>query len=65
MALRIEETLSIYFPNEKDEVLLDPLIFGDFKNALNDDIKIKLYEEYETYEAVQRMFIEVTQNQKL
>jgi len=58
--MRIEETLLIFFPNEKDEVLTNPLIFGDFKDALNEDVPIKLYEDYQTYEAVLKMFIEVT-----
>jgi len=58
--MRLEETLGIYFPNEKDEVLINPLIFGDFKYALNEDIPIKLYEDYQTYEAVLNMFVEVT-----
>lgn len=58
--MRIEETLLIFFPNEKDEVLTNPLIFGDFKDALNEDVTIKLYEDYQTYEAVLKMFIEVT-----
>jgi len=60
MIMRIEETLGIYFPNEKNEILINPLIFGDFKNALNEDIPIKLYEDYQTYEAILKMFIEVT-----
>jgi len=59
MTMRIEETLGIYFPNEKNEILMNPLIFGDFKDALNEDIPIKLYEDYETYESILKMFIEV------
>jgi len=58
--MRIEETLDIYFPNEKNEILINPLIFGDYKNALNEDIPIKLYEDYQTYEAILKIFIEVT-----
>jgi len=60
MTLRIEETLDIFFPNEKNEVLLNPLIFGSFKEAFNEDIPIKLYEDYQTYETVLNIFIEVT-----
>jgi len=60
MTMRIEETLGVYFPNEKNEILINPLIFGDFKNALNEDITIKLYEDYQTYEAILKMFTEVT-----
>jgi len=59
MTMRIEETLGIYFPNEKNEILINPLIFGDFKNALNEDIPIKLYEDYQTYETILKIFIEV------
>lgn len=62
--MRIEETLAIFFPNEKDAVLTNPLIFGDFKHALNEDIPIKLYEDYQTYEAVLKMFIEVILSQQ-
>eukprot|EP00102_Acyrthosiphon_pisum_P015188 XP_008185630.2 PREDICTED: dynein heavy chain 10, axonemal [Acyrthosiphon pisum] len=70
MTMRIEETLGIFFPNEKNEILINPLIFGDFKNALNEDIPIKLYEDYQTYEAILKMFIEILeeyneQNQKI
>lgn len=53
------ETLDSCFPNEKDEVLLNPLIFGDFKNALNEDEE-QLYEDYESYENIQNMFENVT-----
>lgn len=56
--MRITETLDSFFPKEKDDVLINPLIFGNFKNALNVDSK-QLYEDYESYEVVQKMFEEV------
>lgn len=59
MARRMEETLEIFFPNEKNKVLLDPLIFGDYKNALNEDVA-QLYEDYESYENVREIFENVT-----
>lgn len=59
MARRMEETLETFFPNEKDEILLNPLIFGDYKNALNEDEK-QLYEDYESYENVREIFENVT-----
>jgi dynein heavy chain len=66
MALRISEILEEYFPNEKDEVLINPLIFGDFKNALNDDDEIRLYEDYKTYDVLKKIFEDVRLNhQKL
>lgn len=55
MTTRMTETLEIYFPNDNNEVLLNPLIFGDFKNALNEDVD-QLYEDYESYDAVKTMF---------
>lgn len=59
MARRMEETLETFYPNEKNEVLLNPLIFGDYKNALNEDVK-QLYEDYESYENVREIFENVT-----
>lgn len=53
--MRIAETLEIFFPNEKTEVLINPLLFGDFKYSLDED-KILLYEDYESYENVQKIF---------
>lgn len=61
MTLRIAETLDSFFPKEKDEVLINPLIFGSFKNALNDDVE-QLYENYESYEIVLKMFEAVILN---
>jgi len=55
------EILDDFFPNERDEVLLNPIIFGDFKNALNEDLE-QFYEDYETYDVVQKMFENVTEN---
>lgn len=59
MARRMEETLETFYPNEKNEILLNPLIFGDYKNALNEDVK-QLYEDYESYENVREIFENVT-----
>lgn len=59
MTLRISEILEEYFPNEKDEVLINPLIFGDFKNALETDDVIRLYEDYKTYDVVKKIFEDV------
>lgn len=59
MARRMEETLETFYPNEKNEVLLNPLIFGDYKDALNEDVK-QLYEDYESYENVREIFENVT-----
>lgn len=56
MRTRIEETLELFFPNEMESVLVDPLLFGSFKNALNDDDEPKLYEDYGTYEVVYKIF---------
>lgn len=56
MTTRITETLESFFPNEKDEVLLNPLIFGNYKNAMNSDDEIQFYEDYETYEVIHTIF---------
>lgn len=64
LTLRITETLEIFFPKEKEDVLINPLIFGNFKNALNDDNELQLYEDYESYEILQKMFEDVTLNAK-
>lgn len=56
MTIRIGETLDKFFPTEKPEVLINPLLFGDFKYALAEDNIPQLYEDYETYEVVQEIF---------
>lgn len=60
MKTRMKETLEIFFPNEKENVLVNPLIFGSFKNALNDDNEARLYEDYGTYEVIYTIFKKVT-----
>lgn len=57
--MRLTETLETFFPNEKDEILLNPLIFGNYKNALNREDEVQLYEEYESYEVIQKIFEDV------
>lgn len=54
--MKMEESLDFFFPDEKNEVLLNPLIFGDYKNALNDDGEKQLYEDYGSYEVVYKIF---------
>lgn len=63
--MRLTETLETFFPNEKDEILLNPLIFGNYKNALNRDDEVQLYEEYESYEVIQKIFENVTLNYQI
>jgi len=60
MKTRIEETLEMFFPDEKENVLVNPLVFGSFKNALHDDNEPKLYEDYGTYEVIYKIFENVT-----
>lgn len=60
--MRLTETLETFFPNEKDEILLNPLIFGNYKNALNREDEVQLYEEYESYEVIQKIFEDVIYN---
>lgn len=60
--MRVEESLDFFFPNEKNEILLNPLIFGDYKNALNDDGVVQLYEDYGSYEVVYKIFENVKLN---
>lgn len=60
--MRLEQSLDTFFPNEKNEVLINPLIFGDYKNALNDDGMLKLYEDYGSYEVIYKIFENVKLN---
>lgn len=59
MVLRISESLEEYFPKEMDEVLINPLLFGDFKYALEPDDTIRLYEDYKTYDFIKEIFEDV------
>lgn len=52
--------MEMFFPDEKENVLVNPLIFGSFKNALNDDYETRLYEDYGTYEVIYTIFENVT-----
>lgn len=45
-------------PDVVENTLRDPLLFGDFRNAFNED-KIQIYEDVLDYEAVYNLFIEV------
>lgn len=56
----MEETVEKYFPNEMEYVLANPLIFGSFKNALDDESEMRVYEDYGSYEVIQKMFETVT-----
>ncbi|XP_074093974.1 dynein axonemal heavy chain 10-like [Cotesia typhae] len=46
-------------PDIIENALRDPLLFGNFRNALNDD-GIQSYEDVLDYEAVYNIFIEVS-----
>lgn len=59
MTMQIAEVLDVFFPNEKYEVLMNPLIFGNFKNALSEDDVPRLYEDYETYDVIYKIFEDV------
>lgn len=56
MTIQIAEALDVFFPNEKEEVLINPLIFGNFKNALSEDYVPRLYEDYKTYDVIYKIF---------
>lgn len=59
MTARMAETLETFFPKKKEKVLENPLIFGDFKNALEDSDVPRLYEDYKTYAFIKDIFEDV------
>jgi dynein heavy chain len=54
----MEKTLKIYFVTESQYVSRDPLLFGDFRNAMLED-EPRNYEDLLSYKAVYHIFSEV------
>ena len=56
---RIEETLSSHFGSQKENALQDPLIFGDFRMALErlqEEEDPRLYEDMGDYKSIRTIF---------
>jgi dynein heavy chain len=54
----IESLLEEHFPNQKEYAAKDPLMFGDYRTALNPDVP-RLYEDVQDYEATKAIFDEI------
>lgn len=55
----VEETISKHFPNDVEYVMRDPLLFGDYRNAMSEGEQ-RDYEDLLDYTAVFHLFQEVT-----
>ena len=55
---QMKTTLEYFFPKSIDYVMQDPLLFGDYRNAMQPDQK-REYEDLLDYEAVYHLFTEV------
>lgn len=44
-----------YFRSDMDSVLRDPILFGDYRNALS-EIEPRVYEDMQDYEASKALF---------
>ncbi|XP_050426983.1 dynein axonemal heavy chain 10-like [Adelges cooleyi] len=58
MTTRITEVLDTYYPEYTEEVLVNPMIYGDYKNALDEE-EVRLYEDYKEYEEILHMFKQI------
>ena len=54
----IEQLIDEHFSGQKEYALKDPLLFGDYRTALNPDVP-RLFEDIQDYEAVKAIFDEV------
>lgn len=58
---RLKEAIETHWEDETEIlqfVLRDPMLYGDFKNACNED-EPRFYEDLLDYEAVYNLFLEV------
>ncbi|XP_066907622.1 dynein axonemal heavy chain 10 [Halyomorpha halys] len=56
----METTLQDFFPSSTEYVMQDPLLFGDYRNAMQPDLP-RDYEDLLDYEAVYHLFTEILQ----
>lgn len=57
----LTQELENYFPTQMEYVLRDPLLFGDCRNAINANDKIRIYEDLVDYDSVFYLFQEVSE----
>eukprot|EP00118_Oscarella_pearsei_P005341 m.24505 g.24505 ORF g.24505 m.24505 type:complete len:2538 (+) comp28630_c0_seq1:2-7615(+) len=58
VASHMEDMLTEHFVGQKDVALREPLLYGDFRTALNPDLP-RVYEDLQDYEATKAIFEEV------
>jgi dynein heavy chain len=58
MRERIKRSLERNFPEDLEYILRDPLLFGDYRNAMNEK-EPRVYEDLLDYDAVYYLFQEV------
>lgn len=58
MHKHIEETITTNFPDQLEYSMRDPILFGDYRNAMSED-EPRDYEDLLDYDAVFHLFQEV------
>jgi len=61
----LTQELESYFPSQMEYVLRDPLLFGDCRNAISANNKIRIYEDLIDYDSVFYLFQEVRMSNNL
>eukprot|EP00741_Cyanophora_paradoxa_P015322 tig00000194_g14791.t1 len=63
MMNRIAELIKETYPSAAETALVDPILFGDYRNMSNDDAR--LYEDLESYPAIKTLFEECLENHNI
>lgn len=58
----IAQYIQLVFKDYQEQVLIDPLLFGDFRNAAQDVEDVRIYEDLKDYDALKPIFEEVLLN---
>ncbi|XP_050527907.1 dynein axonemal heavy chain 10 [Daktulosphaira vitifoliae] len=58
MTKRIREALEQFYPDNIEEILKNPLLFGDYKNSLDRE-EVRLYEDYKEYHVILNIFQDI------
>jgi hypothetical protein len=58
MSELMKKTIEKHFPEDRKFIMRDPLLFGDYSNAMNEDGS-RIYEDLLDYDAIYYLFQEV------
>ncbi|KAJ4435378.1 hypothetical protein ANN_17992 [Periplaneta americana] len=61
MKTRITGELQDAFPDDTEYIMRDPLLFGDYRNAMNED-EPRVYEDLIDYDAIYHLFREILED---